>query len=109
MVSSLKEFRAVFADFRSTASLAVKGSLAVPLVAAWVKLGPPPRTLVALLTPLAQMLALIWAFHFWGRRPQRRLNPLMRLSLVAFCILLGLALFLNYEFTYSRADGNDPI
>jgi hypothetical protein len=109
MASGLKEFREVFADFKGTASLAMKGALAVPLVAAWVNLGPPPKQLVALLTPLAQLLALIWVFHFWGRLPAKRLDRRMKASLAGFCLLGVLSLFLNHQFTYTRGDGVAPL
>jgi len=89
--NGLQEFKRVLKSFRELGGLAVKGTVAVPLLNIWLKFGPPPAAAVALLTSGVQFLAVIWAFHFWHGMERNRLNRRMKFSLAV--LIAGLMIF----------------
>jgi len=97
--SGIDEFKRMAVDFRDLGSLAVKGVVALPLLTAWTKLGPPPHQLVAILSSLAALLTIIWMYHFYRTASIRRLQFNMKIALGCFCLGAVLSLFLFESFT----------
>jgi hypothetical protein len=86
--TGLQEFRQVLKNFRELGSLAVKGTVALPLLNIWLKFGPPPAAAMAICTSALQFLAVMWTFHFWHGTPRKNLDRRMRVCAVLF--VLGL-------------------
>jgi hypothetical protein len=83
--TGLQEFKQVLKSFRELGSLAVKGTVALPLLNIWLRFGPPPTAAIAVLTSGIQFLAVMWTFHFWHSTDQKNLNRRM-----SFCVALFL-------------------
>jgi hypothetical protein len=107
--TGLQEFKEVLKNFRELGSFAIKGTVALPLLNLWYKLGPPPATTIALLTSAMEFLAVMWTFHFWHGMPRKRLNIRMRLSAIVFCIALAASGILIERFTLRRTPARDGI
>jgi hypothetical protein len=91
----LEEFKQVLRNFRELGGLAVKGTVAVPLLNVWLKFGPPPTAAIAVLTSGVQFLAVMWAFHFWHDMERKNLDRRMRIcvgllitALIVFGVLM---------------------
>ncbi len=104
--TGLEEFKDVLGSFQDLSSLAIKGTVALPLLNLWARLGPPPSVAVSTLTSAAEFVAVIWAFHFWHDYVQSSLERRMRASIAIFCFTLLAAGVLLEEFTIRpTADG----
>lgn len=90
-------------------SLALKGTIAAPLIGFLTKLGPPPATAVPILTSITGFIAVIWTFHFWHDVSQRRLNARMRLCLLVFCVALLASGILFGLYTIRPGSGRDLV
>ena len=101
MASGLQDFKQVLTDFRELGSLAVKGTVAAPLVDVFLKFGPPPTTAIAVLTSGMQFLAVMWTFHFWHDKPEQTLNRRMKACAALFVAGLIFAGVLMKQFTTS--------
>jgi hypothetical protein len=101
MAAALGQFAKVLKDVRELEGLLVKGVLAVPLVGAWVKLGPPPPTTTGILTSIAEALAIIWAFHVASSLESPALRRRFRASLVLFALGITVSISLLLLFTDS--------
>lgn len=93
--NGLQEFKQLLKSFRELGGLAVKGTVAAPLLNVWLKFGPPPTAAIAVLTSAVQFLAVVWAFHFWHGIERKNLDRRMRIcvgllltGLIAFGVLL---------------------
>jgi hypothetical protein len=107
--SGLNQFRLVLTNFRQLSALAVKGAVAAPAIAAWIKIGPPPATLLAVLTPVLELIALVWVFHFWFFSETKALNVRMKIAFVCFSIGLVSSLILVEQFTVFPGPGRDRV
>jgi hypothetical protein len=97
--TGLKEFRQMLANFRELGSLAVKGTVALPLLNVWLKFGPPPAAAMAVCTSALQFSALMWTFHFWHGEPKKNLDRRMRVCAVLFVLGLLASGILLERFT----------
>src|ERR1700749_1583303 len=107
--TGLDEFKDVLKDFSELGSLAVKGTVALPLIDLWAKLGPPPAASVAVLTSAIEFLTVIWTFHFWHSTAGSVLNKRMKIAAAVFCIALTATGILISEFTVQPAAGQERI
>jgi hypothetical protein len=104
--TGLDEFRSVIADYRGVSSWMIGGTVAVPLVDFVLRLGPPWPAGVAVITSVAELLTLIFAFHFWYRQAFKQVTRRMRISLAILLICFGVYLYLNSAYTFtSPVDG----
>jgi hypothetical protein len=87
--NGLREFKDALSDFRELTALAVKGTIAVPLVALVLKFGPPPSGEVCVLTSGAVFLSMIWTFQFWRNLSEKCLRFRMKSAVLIFCITLS--------------------
>ena len=76
-MSGLDQFKIVLKEFRSTMLFAVGGSALLPIMAAFAGLDPPWPKSVAVLTSLAILVAIIFAFQFLRQRPKRVVDRTM--------------------------------
>jgi hypothetical protein len=83
--TGLQEFKATLRDFRYLGSLAVKGTVIVPLMNLWLKLGPPPAAAISVTTSAIEFLAVMWTFQFWYSTSRKRLNRRMKVCGSLFC------------------------
>jgi hypothetical protein len=98
--NGLKEFKTVIADFGNLSSLAVKGVILTPMVDLVLKLGPPWPSGIDFIASIAQLLALIYIFHFWYSLKKARVNARMRVALaLAFLGFVGYFLLVS-TFTF---------
>ena len=107
--TGLDEFKDVLKDFRELGSLAVKGTVALPLVNLWAKFGPPPAAAVSVLTSALEFLAVIWVFQFWHNAVTERLNTRMKAAAILFCAALAVSGILLAQFTAHPASGRDAV
>jgi hypothetical protein len=105
----LKEFKDVLKSFRELGALAIKGTVALPLLNIWSKLGPPPAPAVAVLTSAMQFLAVMWAFQFWHNLPRKRLNTLMKVAAAVFCAALAGTGVLMERFTFRPVPDHESV
>jgi hypothetical protein len=98
-ITGLQEFKQVLRNFRELSALAIKGSVAVPLLNLWLRFGPPPTAAMALLTSGMQFLAVMWVFHFWHDTTQKKLNRRMKFCAGFFCAGLLVSAVLLEHFT----------
>lgn len=104
--TGLDEFRDVLTDYKSVSSWILGGTIAVPLADIVLQLGPPWPTGVAIITSVAEILTLIFAFHFWLRQPFKQVSRRMRVALVLLIVFFGIYLYLNSAYTFaSPTDG----
>lgn len=102
----LQEFKSVLKDFRDLGALAVKGTVAVPLLNVWLKFGPPPMAAIAVLTSAVQFLSVMWAYHFWLNLEPKRLNHRMRFCVALFLVgLLGFGVLLKRFTIQPKSNG----
>ena len=109
MASGLQEFKQVLTDFRELGSLAVKGTVAAPLVDIFLKFGPPPATAIAVLTSGMQFLAVTWTFHFWHDTPEQKLNRRMKVCAALFVVGLIFAGAVIKQYTASPGPGRERV
>lgn len=107
--TALKEFKEVLQDFRQLASLALKGSVAAPLVDLWLKVGPVPTKPVAVLSSLGEFLAVVWAFQFWHDIKEQKLKARMKVALAFFAVGIGLSLVLLWTYTIVPGQGRERV
>jgi hypothetical protein len=107
--TGLEDFKQVLKSFHELGSLAIKGTVALPLVNLWSKLGPPPTAGVSLMTSATQFLAVMSVFHFWQGVAPRRLNFRMKVSAIVFCVALCASGVLIDRFTSHPRPHSDPI
>src|SRR5713226_6664656 len=107
--TGLQEIKEVLKNYRELGSFAIKGTVALPLLNLWSKLGPPPTTAIAVLTSAMEFLAVMWTFHFWHDMPRKRLNIRMRVSAIVFCIALAASGILIERFTLHPTPARDGI
>jgi hypothetical protein len=107
--TGLQEFKRVVTDFHELSSLAVKGTVALPLLNLWSKVGPPPTTAIAVLTSGLQFLAVMWTFHFWHDTAEKNLNRRMRLCGALFVVGLIASGVLLKQFTVRPGPSRDPV
>ena len=105
----MNEFKRMVADFRDLGALAVKGVVALPLLTAWTKLGPPPHQIVAILSSLAALVTTIWMYHFYRTSSINRLRLNMKIALGCFCLGAVLSLILFESFTVEAKQGTERI
>jgi hypothetical protein len=105
----IEQFKVVLKDFRDMSSLALKGTLAAPVINFWTKLGPPPAPAVTMLTSLMGFIAVVWTFHFWYGMSKRRLGSRMVLCVVVFCGTLLASGVLFDLFTVRPGGGRDLV
>ncbi len=99
MKSSLKSFLGVLKDVQHISALLVKGAIAAPLVAAWVKLGPPPAMLIGFLTTCAEVLTIILIFDAWTQGKKRTLQRAFPYTMAAFFVGIFVSISLLYWFS----------
>lgn len=104
--SGLEEFGAVVSDYKRVASWFVLGTVAGPLADYVVKLGPPWPSQVPVLTSIAELVVLVWVFHFCSRAKRSTIDSLMRRSLVAAIFGLILYLLLSGNYVFEDPMGN---
>jgi hypothetical protein len=107
--TGLQEFKQVLKNFRELGSLAVKGTVAAPLLNVWLKFGPPPTAAVAALTSATQFLAVMWTFHFWHGMARSNLNRRMKLCAALFVVGLVTSGVLLKQFTIRPGPNRDSI
>lgn len=107
--TGLEEFKQVLTDFHELGSLAVKGTVAAPLLDVLLKFGPPPTAAIAVLTSVMQFLAVMWTFHFWHGTARTKLNRRMKLCAALFVVGLLLSGVLIKQFTASPGLGRDSV
>jgi hypothetical protein len=100
--TGLDEFRAALADYKSISSWIMGASVAVPLVDYVAGLGPPwPwNNSVPVITSVAELLALMCAFHFLSRANRRITNRILFALIVTLLILFGGYLYFNSQYTF---------
>jgi hypothetical protein len=103
----IKEFTQVLGDFRSISSNALKGAVLVPLAGSLAKVGPPPKTTVALITCVTQLLLLMAIFQFYYSAPVTKLNRHLKIAIVVFFIgLLGSFMLMEFFTVSAGRDEN---
>ena len=107
--TGLEEFKQVLTDFHELGSLAVKGTVAAPLLDVLLKFGPPPTAAIAVLTSVMQFLAVMWTFHFWHDAARSKLNHRMKLCAALFVAGLLVSGVLIKQFTASPGPGRDSV
>jgi len=107
--AGLQDFKRVLKDFRELGSLAVKGTVAAPVLNVWLRFGPPPTTAVAVLTSGFQFLAVMWTFHFWHGMARKNLNQRMRLCAAFFVAGLIISGVLLKQFTIRPGPNRDNV
>lgn len=105
--NGIEEFKEVMADFRSLTSLAVKGAIAVPFADLFLRqfdsgISPPWPSGILIITSLAELLSLVFAFNFFFQATKRKLNHLMIASLVVLCLSFVGYLYLHSSFTHQH-------
>jgi hypothetical protein len=109
VTSGLTEFRETLADFRQLGSIALKLAIAAPLADIGLKLGPPPKNTVAILTSLTELVAIVWVFYFWHDIHARKLNVRMKVALAVFCFCMVGSLVLFDRFTVLPGQGRERV
>jgi hypothetical protein len=100
--TGLEEFKEVMSDFRSVTFYTVNGVVIAPLADLALKIGPPWPAGIPVITSLAELLALIFVFHYWfKRRNQKRLRKRMTIALCFASLSFILYMFLFSLFTFS--------
>jgi hypothetical protein len=107
--TGLEEFKDVLKNFRELGSFAIKGTVALPLLNLWLKVGPPPTAAISALTSAMEFLAVMWVFHFWHLTPAKRLDTRMRVSAAVFCVALILSGVLIEGFTTRPPPARDRL
>ncbi len=107
--TGLQEFREVLKSFKELGSLAIQGTVAIPLLNMWARVGPPPSGTISVLTSIVEFLAVMWTYHYWRRASARTLNLLMRVFAAIFCAALLLFGILVQLFTTRPAVDRDRI
>jgi hypothetical protein len=105
----LKLFNLVLRDFRSISGVSAKAAVVAPLVDKFVRVGPPPVALTTIGASLAELLALIYVFHFWFDLDDQRLDRRIKVSLALFTLLFALTVGLTANFTVSPGKGLDRV
>jgi hypothetical protein len=105
----LTEFWQVLRDFKRLGSVALKGAVAAPLADLWLKIGPPPVNVIAVLTSLVEFVAVIWVFHFWRACKVSQLDRRMKIALVVFALGTVVSLALLDRFSVSPGEARDRI
>jgi hypothetical protein len=105
-MTGLEEFNQVIADFRSISSLAVKGAVAAPFADVVLRqfnigLAPPWPTGVLVITSVAELLALIYIFHYWRTKSQKAFSRRMLIALLI--MIISFAGYVYLFGTYTRA------
>jgi len=104
----LREFWETLTDVQNVGSWMVKGALVVPLIDLITSIGPPWPPGVDLITPVVEVVALIYIFEYW--RPKSKAEAFyrrrMRITLIitVFCLFLYVLLlaFLSFSPPWSR-------
>lgn len=104
--SGLEEFREVLTDFKSLTSWSISGAVIAPLADLVLKLGPPWPPGVSIITSFAEILVLIYIFHFWFRTNQKRLGQRMRAAIIVLGISFLAYLVLFDLFTFPSPSTN---
>jgi len=107
--TGLQEFKEVLRNFREMSSLALKGTIAAPLIQYWTKVGPPPAVAVPILTSVVGFVAVMWTFHFWHAATKKRIDARMRWCIFIFCASLLASGFLFERFTARPGAGRDLV
>jgi hypothetical protein len=109
VTNGLTEFRETLADFRQLGSIALKLAIAAPLADIGLKLGPPPKNAVAILTSLMEFVAIVWVFYFWHDVQARKLSVRMKVALAVFCFGMVGSLVLFDRFTVLPGQGRERV
>ena len=107
--NGMREFKEVLKNFKELGALAIKGTVAAPLLNLWAKIGPPPSATISMLTSVAQFLAVMWAFHFWQGSSVKALNRRMKGCAVVFCASLLFSGIMIQQFTSRPAPDRDLV
>jgi len=104
-MTGLEEFNQVIADFRNISSLAVKGAVAAPFADVVLRqfnfgLAPPWPTGVVIITSVAELLALIYIFHYWRAKTKKSFNRRMLTALLI--MIVGFAAYVYLFATFTR-------
>jgi len=99
--AGLRRFLSLLADFRQMTSLALKGVLVGPAIAAMARLAPPPEYSVTSATVLVQFASIIWLFQFSPVNNQSKLQRQMKRAAVVFVVCAIVCFFLTEQFTVS--------
>jgi hypothetical protein len=107
--TTLVEFRAVLSDFRELTGLAVKGTIAIPVLNLIARVSPPPSNAISFITSGTVFLAVMWTFQFWRSIQESRLKSRMRFAAAFFCAsALACGTFLDL-FTVRPVSGRDRV
>jgi hypothetical protein len=103
-MTGLEEFNQVIADFRNISSLAVKGAVAAPFADVVLRqfnlgLAPPWPTGVLIISSVAELLALIYIFHYWRSKTQKSFNKRMLGALLIMIVGFSVYIYLFATFT----------
>jgi hypothetical protein len=103
-MTGLEEFNQVIADFRSISSLAVKGAVAAPFGDVILRqfnlgLAPPWPTGVLIISSVAELLALIYIFHYWRSKTKKSFNKRMLGALLVMIVGFSAYVYLFGTFT----------
>jgi hypothetical protein len=104
--SGIAEFKEVLTDFRSLTSWSIGGAVAAPLADLALKLGPPWPPGAFLISSLAEILTLIYIFHFWFRANHKQLGKRMRASVITLLLSALTYLVLFDLFTFQSPSSN---
>jgi hypothetical protein len=104
-MTGLEEFNQVIADFRNISSLAVKGAVAAPFADVILRrfnlgLAPPWPTGVLVITSVAELLALMYIFHYWRSKNKKSFNRRMLAALLIMIVGFSAYIYLFATFTY---------
>lgn len=104
-MTGLEEFNQVIADFRNISSLAVKGAVAAPFADVVMRqfnlgLAPPWPTGVLIITSVAELVALIYIFHYWRSKTKKSFNRRMLAALLI--MLVGFSAYIYLFATFTR-------
>jgi len=105
--TGLQEFKETVSDFRSVTALALNSSVAAPLVALVMDIGPPWPTGAPIITSFAELIVLITIFHFWYGNSRRRISKRMVMALVVLCVGFVVYMALFDSFTFSPKGSKD--
>ncbi|WFE89791.1 hypothetical protein K1718_00060 [Roseibium porphyridii] len=101
MPNGLDDFRKAIEDFRSTFLLAIGGTSIAPIVAHFAGIAPVWPNGVGIITSVATLVVIIFAFQFSKNSSKKIVNRRMLLSLWSciFCsiVYFGLFSFFVYE------------
>lgn len=106
--NGIDEFKEVVGDFRSVTSLVAKGAVVAPFADILLRqfdsgIAPAWPSGILIITSVAELVSLIFIFHFFFRTSRKKLNKIMLVAIVVLSIT-----FVSYLFTFSRYTRTHP-